>query len=213
MDLAAHQNIDLTQWKRKEHYAFFSACDEPFFGITAEVECTALLAKCRDSSRSFFASYLFAVMKAANETEAFRYRIIDGVPVVFDEIHASAVLSRPDHSFAMSFIEYNHDFGVFCDALNRERQNVLSEAGLRFNDNAKRPDSIHFSTFPWKRITGLSHARNLKVGDSSPKVTIGSTYERQGKWFFSVSVHCHHALMDGYEVGLFLQRLEASLME
>ena len=32
--------IDTDSWKRKEHYEFFSRYEEPFFGITTNVDCT-----------------------------------------------------------------------------------------------------------------------------------------------------------------------------
>jgi len=34
------QVIDLNSWKRREHYSFFKDYQEPFFGITANVDCT-----------------------------------------------------------------------------------------------------------------------------------------------------------------------------
>ena len=34
------QLIDLEDWNRKEHFKFFSAFDDPFFGITTLVDFT-----------------------------------------------------------------------------------------------------------------------------------------------------------------------------
>ena len=34
------QVIDLDNWNRKEHFAFFSAFDDPFFGVTTLVDFT-----------------------------------------------------------------------------------------------------------------------------------------------------------------------------
>jgi chloramphenicol O-acetyltransferase type A len=54
--------LDLNQWKRKEHFDFFSAMEEPFFGVTVELEVTKLyeLAKLRNDSFFFalFACFL-----------------------------------------------------------------------------------------------------------------------------------------------------------
>ena len=33
--------IDLETWPRREHFVFFSAFEEPFFGLTANVDCTS----------------------------------------------------------------------------------------------------------------------------------------------------------------------------
>ena len=32
--------IDIATWNRKEHFEHFSAFDDPFFGVTVNVDCT-----------------------------------------------------------------------------------------------------------------------------------------------------------------------------
>ena len=32
--------IDIATWNRREHYEHFSAFDDPFFGVTVNVDCT-----------------------------------------------------------------------------------------------------------------------------------------------------------------------------
>ena len=32
--------IDIATWNRREHYEHFSAFDDPFFGVTVQVDCT-----------------------------------------------------------------------------------------------------------------------------------------------------------------------------
>ena len=35
--------IDIATWNRKEHFEHFSAFDDPFFGVTVNVDCTRCL--------------------------------------------------------------------------------------------------------------------------------------------------------------------------
>ena len=39
--------IDIDNWKRKEHFLFFSKFEEPFFGVTVKVDCTTALGNVR----------------------------------------------------------------------------------------------------------------------------------------------------------------------
>ena len=32
--------LNIDNWNRKNHYHFFSQFDEPFFGVTVNVDCT-----------------------------------------------------------------------------------------------------------------------------------------------------------------------------
>ncbi|MEM7187664.1 MAG: CatA-like O-acetyltransferase [Bacteroidota bacterium] len=48
------KRIDLDQWHRKEHFNFFSKFDEPFFGVTVNVDCTQTYDACEGTDDSFF---------------------------------------------------------------------------------------------------------------------------------------------------------------
>ena len=48
------QVIDLDNWNRKEHFAFFSAFDDPFFGVTTLVDFTDVYRQSKEQNVSFF---------------------------------------------------------------------------------------------------------------------------------------------------------------
>jgi chloramphenicol O-acetyltransferase type A len=205
------KQLDLDTWNRKEHFEFFSKFDEPFFGTTVEVDCTRCYEKAKKDGVSFFARYQHASMLAVNLVECFRYRILDKKVVVFDVIHASAALARADHTFAFSFVEYTKDFEAFSIKLQQEIDQVKSGTGIRLTDNAKRKDTIHYSVIPWLKFTALSHARHFEHEDSTPKITFGKLHEKEGRKMMPISVHVHHALMDGYHVGQYVDAFQALL--
>lgn len=62
--------IDTTQWERGEQYAFFKQFTEPFFGITVQVDCTTVYNRAKANEDSFFLTYLYDALRAANEVEA-----------------------------------------------------------------------------------------------------------------------------------------------
>jgi len=45
--------LDLNAWNRKEHFAFFKQMEEPFFGVTARIDCTQAYAKAKELGVSF----------------------------------------------------------------------------------------------------------------------------------------------------------------
>ena len=62
--------IDLETWPRREHFVFFSAFEEPFFGLTAHVDCTAAQGAAKRLGVSFFLYYLYQALEAANWAQA-----------------------------------------------------------------------------------------------------------------------------------------------
>ncbi len=132
--------IDLNTWNRKEHFEFFNNFDEPLFGIVADIDCTNALSFCQENQFSFFHFYLYQSLRSANLVEAFRYRIEDGKPVVYDVVHASSTISRPDKTFGFSFISFTDNFRNFSHDAEMETAAVAATSGLRLNENTSRND-------------------------------------------------------------------------
>jgi chloramphenicol O-acetyltransferase type A len=207
------QLLDLSTWPRREHFAFFSAFDEPFFGLVAEVDCTHAYTEAKRLGVSFFLYYLYHSLQAANEIEEFRYRIEDGQVYCYDRIHASATIGRPDHTFGFSFIPQHDSLADFVAAASQEVAAVQQSTGLRLNDSTGRPDVIHASAIPWVRFTGLTHARSFHHPDSAPKISFGQTHRDGPTLRLPVAVNVHHGLADGYHVGLFLEAFQRRLAQ
>lgn len=203
--------IDQSTWNRREHFAFFSGFDEPFFGLVADLDATRAHARAQALGVSFFQLYLHCTLRAVNAVEALRYRVDNGQVYCFDEVHVSATLSRPDHTFAFSFVPYSASLGKFGQDLQQEMEAVRASTGLRLGGNAARLDVVHFSAIPWVSFTSLSHARHFRHPDSIPKISVGRYRWQGAQLLMPVSIHVHHGLADGYHVGLFFEALQREL--
>lgn len=196
------QKLNLDTWNRKEHFLFFKQMEEPFFGLTTKIECTKAYQKAKELNCSFFVYYLHKTMVAVNQSEPFRYRIIDDSIYIFDQIDASATIMREDKTFGFSQIEYAENLTEFSQITKKEIERIQTTTGLftrEFSENL-----IHFSALPWIDFTSFSHARSFSWPDSCPKISFGKMVEENGKKYMSMSIHVHHGLMDGYHVGQFI---------
>lgn len=205
--------IDQTTWKRKEHFEFFSKFEEPFFGIVSEIDCTKAMLKAKESRSSFFATYLYKSLKAVNSVEELRSRVVDEKVVVYEMVHASSTIAREDETFAFSFVKYSEDFNRFEKALKREIKEVQNSTGLRLSEGAIRHDVIHYSSAPWFKFTGLSHARSFTLPDSSPKITFGKIFTKDNHKLMPVSINAHHGLVDGIHVAKYLELFQQLMNE
>ena len=95
------QVIDLDNWNRKEHFAFFSAFDDPFFGVTTLVDFTDVYRQSKEQNVSFFLYSLHFLLKCVNETDAFKLRIEKDSVVRYDTIHISPTIGREDFRFRL----------------------------------------------------------------------------------------------------------------
>ena len=86
--------LDLDNWNRKEHFLFFKQMQEPFFGVTVNIDCTKAYETSKYLSTSFFIYYLHKTLTAVNAFENFRYRIDNTHIYIYDRIDVSATISQ-----------------------------------------------------------------------------------------------------------------------
>lgn len=198
--------IEIEKWSRKDHFLFFREFDEPFFGVTVRLDMTKSYRQAKENGYSFFLLYLHAALVAANEVENFRMRIHNGEVRLYDMVHASPTINRPDGTFGFSYLSFKNGFHEFVENAKVEIEKVKNGSGLK--PAVSGENVIHFSAIPWLDFSSVSHARSFSFPDSCPKISFGKMTESQGKWTMPVSIHVHHALADGYHVGLFVERFQ-----
>ncbi|MDB5231898.1 MAG: chloramphenicol O-acetyltransferase [Chitinophagaceae bacterium] len=206
------QKLDLETWKRKDHFHFFRKFEEPFFGVCIHADCTIAYHKTKAAGISFFLYYLHKSLIAANAIEPFRYRIEGDDAILYDAVHASPTINREDGTFGFAYMDYHEDFSSFEKSAQQEIDKVQNSKGLI--PAVSGENVIHYSSVPWLNFTSLSHARAFSFKDSIPKISFGKmTEDSHGTRTMPVSVHAHHALMDGYHVGEFVNLFQQLLNE
>ena len=203
--------IDIENWERKDHFNFFNAFDNPFFGITTTVDCTKAYDFCKTNNISFFLYYLHKSILAANKIENFRYRISENKVLVYNQVDASPTINRPNGTFGFSYMTFFENFSEFEKSAKKEIEKVQNTKGLIPATSSQ--NVIHFSSIPWINFTALSHAKNSKFKDSCPKISFGKMTVVNNQKQMPVSIHVHHGLMDGYHVSLFIDTFQKLLNE
>ncbi|GAA4821395.1 chloramphenicol acetyltransferase [Algivirga pacifica] len=206
--------IDMQRWERRMHYEFFKGCDNPFFGITANVDVTHLVQQTKEHQHSFFLASLYLSLKAANEIKEFRYRIKDDEVYEVEETFGGSTILAEDNTFRFAYFYLRDNY------LDFEREGKASiEKYSQINEllptEGLTQDGInpclHYSTIPWISFTGFNHARAYKIGDSVPKIVFGKYFKEGDRLKMPLSVEIHHSLADGYHVGLYFERFQELL--
>lgn len=204
------QKINIENWVRKDHFLFFKNFDEPFYGVCVTIDCTKAYQRAKELNTSFFLYYLHKSTLAANRVEAFRYRIEDNDVYLYETNDPEATIDRPNGTFGFSHMDFHEDYNHFAveasKVVNRVRNSTTMELCAAVN-------AIHYSAVPWINFTSISHARNFSRQDSCPKISFGKMTENKGKRTMPVSVHVHHALVDGFQVGQYIDEFQKLMNE
>jgi chloramphenicol O-acetyltransferase type A len=203
--------IDLSRWKRREHFELYRNFANPFFSVCAEVDATATRRVCsRAGGPSFFLATVFLALRAANEIEAFRTRVRGDGAWLHDSVSITPTVLRSDGTFGFSRLEPAATFSEF-----ESRSGPVVAAAKEIKPLVTvlpDDDVIYHSTLPWVRFTSFSNALD-GAKDSVPRIVFGKCVEDGGRWPMPVGVEVHHSVVDGIDVGRFFERFEAGLSD
>ena len=203
------KNIDINTWERKEIFEFYKDYEQPFFNITANIDVTNLYKYSKKNNYSFFLSCLFISTKVANSIDAFKIRLENNKPIIFDKINTGSTILKDNNTFFFMYLDFINDVKTFIYESEKQieikKQTGIVEGGK--GDQA----IIYHSTLPWIRFTSVQHAQDTKKGRSIPKIVFGKYFIKGEKLLMPLSVEVHHALADGYHVGLFYKQFQKEI--
>jgi chloramphenicol O-acetyltransferase type A len=199
---SAKTKLDLNHWPRKEHFEFFHSFEDPYYGVCVTIDCTCAYRFVKARGMSFFLYCLYQTLAASQQIEAFRYRIEQDEVFLYDRIDGGSVIDRPDGTFGYGFLPYSEKLEEFLDAAHHEMARIRSTTGL---PRTTANNIIRYSSLPWIDFTSLSHARAFSRPDSCPRITFGKMTEHDGRRTMPLSIHVNHALVDGLQLGQYLE--------
>lgn len=196
------EKIDLASWARKDHFNFFSQFDEPYYGVTVNIDCTVAYNVAKEKGVSFFLYYLYQSLTASQLIDAFKLRAEGGEVYRYDRIDAGSTIGREDGTFGFGDFIYHADFDVFYIEAMKVMTEVRQASGLVLSP---AENVIRYSALPWIDFSSLSHARMFSFKDSCPKISFGKISVDNNRKTMPVSIHVNHALVDGIDVGKYIE--------
>lgn len=208
IEVGSRQQINLETWERRAAFHFFRDFTEPYHGVCLRVDCTATYHYAKKHHLSVFLSLLHRSLIAADHVENFKTRIVDGTVWRYERINAGSAVGRANGTIGLGHYQFRDRIDEFVREAARELDRVRQR-----DDIERYPDSnlIRYSVLPWFDFTSISHARDLSREDSAPRVTFGKITEAGGRCTMPVSIHAHHALIDGLHVAQFVEKFQQFL--
>ena len=124
---------------------------------------------------------------------------------MYHTVHAGQTLGYDDGTYTNCFFKYDTDLVRFCRLCRAHADEI--KAGPKMNERrTEELDMIHTSIIPWFSFINIKNPRKNKW-DSIPKINFGKmSLSADGRSVMPLELSVHHALMDGYQMGLFFNR-------
>ncbi len=201
------KKFNTENWNRKSQYEFFKDYEDPFFNISFNLDITQIKKTCKEKGHSVLLALYYFSLKVAHEIPEFRLRHYQNELVEVENMVMGSTILNDDKSFSYIYFPMEDSWESFefksKDILKSHHTNP------EFVDKEYDMAVIHGSVLPWIEFTSIKHARR---GDEKhkgiPKFVYGKIFEQGQKNYIPMSVEVHHALMDGWHVAQFIEKLQ-----
>jgi chloramphenicol O-acetyltransferase len=202
------RRIDLKKWPRRRLFELFRSMQFPHFSLTSELDVTRLLAFAKQRELRSYRLALYLVCRAANETPALRLRLENRELIEHESVGiAPTVLGKETLNFVVA--PYHKSPARFLAVFGRREAAVRRRKTLNLEgDEQTGTACIYVSCLPWRNFTSITNPLAC-AEDSIPRITWSAYTPRADRTVMSVSLQCHHALVDGLDVEHFLERLQS----
>jgi len=194
--------IDVENWERKEFYEHFIKEVVCTYSITVDLDITNL------KGQRLYPAMIWLLTKTVNEMPESRTSLTKEGLGIYDSMHPMyTVFNKDNKNFSGIWSYFSEDYNEFLQ--NYEKDEAEYSHSTRYAPKDGTPvNSFNISMLPWVGFTSV----NINVYDEGkfllPIFTMGKFSERDGKRLLPLSIQVHHAVCDGYHVGLFVEKLQ-----
>ena len=201
--------IDMENYPRIQHFAYFRGLAYPYVGLTAEVDITLLMQRMERERIPFFLTVCYCAARAANAVPQLRQRIRGDKIIEFDRCMTSHTVALEDGTYCYCTLDSGMAFGDFLSYAARVQERASTARSL--GESEEDAEACFFvSTLPWLTYTALVQPVP-QPADSNPRITWGRYFTREQRTLLPVSLLCHHALVDGIHIAAFYRELDKQI--
>ena len=198
--------IDLDTYPRRAHFEAFREM-KLSYSVTVTIDVTELRSELRKRGLRAYAAQIWMLSDVVNRIPEFRMSVDpEGRLGLFNRLEPLYTVFNDElKTFSSVWTAFHPDFATFHDA-------VVSDIA-RFNtgEYVPQPDvpinMLNVSSIPWLDFTAFN--MNMPTDYTLPIFTIGRYVEEGVRTMMPLAIQVHHAVCDGYHLGLFIEQLRA----
>lgn len=201
--------IDVEHWNRRQYFYYFTKMLPTGFSISIEADITNTYQWVKAHNKKFFPAYLFLTSKLISEQPEFRVAYLNEQLGCYDILHPSyAVFHQDDKTMSNMWTAYVPEFSRFYENYMDDQVKYGNVHGILSKPDMPPQNSCMIGMLPWTQFTSYSPIPYADKNMYFPVIQAGRFYEKDGKKYMPLSITVHHAVADGYHVGLFLDKFK-----
>lgn len=195
-----YQKVNMENYPRRVHSAYFSSMAYPYVGMTVNVDITEALRIIQRKKLPFFLTICYCISEATNRIPEFRQRILNRKIVEYDHCITSHTVALEDGTYCYCTLDSKKPYREYLpEAVDAQKAAKLQHS---IQEDADTLGKFFISTVPWVSYTALVQPVP-NPADSNPRITWGKYFTQEGRILLPLSVLCHYALLDGIHIAAF----------
>ena len=198
----AFRLIDMESWPRREFYKHFIKEVVCTYSAVVNIDITAL------KGQKLYPAMIWLLTRTVNDMPEFRTSLTPEGLGIYDDMHPMyTVFNKENKNFSGIWSWFSADYGEFLKRYEADAAEYSKSTRYAPKEGTP-PNSFNISMVPWLEFTGF----NINVFDEGkfllPCFTMGKFFERDGRRLLPLAIQVHHAVCDGYHMGLFVEKLQ-----
>lgn len=201
--------IDFDNWDRKQYFYYFTQMLPTGYSLSIEVDITNTYNLVKTLNIKFFPVYLYVASKLISEQQEFRIAKIEEQLGCYEVLHPSyACFHQDDKTMSNMWTEYTPNFEDFYQNYLDDQKQYAGNHGILAKPTVPPLNNFMIGMLPWTQFTSYSPIPYVNSDYYFPVLQAGKFFERNSKKMMPLSISVHHAVADGYHVGLFLEKFQ-----
>ena len=202
--------INMKELERADYYYYFMSVGTTI-EFTVKLDVTAAIERCRKENINFQARMLFRICKAINTIENFRYDILNGKLIRWERIVPTfSSFNKSSKLFFTLYADMTEDERLF-DACYKKVVREYADCNTIIPQGNMPANIFNVSCIPWLHFEHFSSNSKTMENDLVKMITIGKYEKVNRRFILPFTMQVSHAIVDGYHVSLFFERLQEEL--
>ncbi|WP_158211201.1 CatA-like O-acetyltransferase [Myroides phaeus] len=200
--------IDLDTWSRKPYYDYYRNKLKTKYTVSIKVDITELHACYKIKGYKFYPTFMYVIMKALNNSEAFRTVIHNGQLGQWNFLQpAFTIFHEDDKTFSDLWSEYHSDFAIFHQVIIKDIDTYKDVKQIKARPNTP-PNFVPISCVPWISFESISQDTTVDSDFLQPIIRFGKFYTENNRVKIPLSIFVNHAISDGYHTSMLLNDIQ-----
>ena len=201
--------IDLNEWKRSQYFYYFTKMSPLGYSISVNIDITNTFNIMKKAGKKFFPAYLYIASRLICEQQEFRIANLNNELGYYEVLHPSySTFHNDDKSISNMWTEYDSNFEIFYDNYIYDQNKYGDNHGVMAKPEMPPLNSFMIGMLPWIEFSSYTPIPYAPLNSFFPVIQAGKFFEKDGRKIMPVSITVHHAIADGYHVGLFLDKFQ-----